>query len=140
MDTTQQIESLEFRISKLERLMDLIIVREGSHKIESKNSAISPLDYTAKQHAVMQMIYAGMTTKQMQEALDVSEGTIKVHISSIMKKSGMRTRSQIPSLYEDWLDSLSPDQYQRQAGIPMGYATEPEKYPDITKMLRVKMR
>tara|TARA_B100000902_G_C26934096_1_gene727782 strand:- start:114 stop:533 length:420 start_codon:yes stop_codon:yes gene_type:complete len=139
MDTTQQIESLEFRISKLERLVDLIIVRGESHKIESEKTP-SLLDYTSKQHAVIQMLYAGMTTKQMTEMLDVSEGTIKVHISSIMKKAGMRSRSQVPAMYEDWLDRLSPDQYQRQAGIPMGWATEPEKWPDTTKMLRIKMR
>lgn len=139
MDTTQQIESIEFRISKLERLVDLMIVRGDSHKIESENTS-NLLDYTPKQHAVIQMLYAGMSTKQMTEMLDVSEGTIKVHISSIMKKAGLRGRSQVPSLYEEWLDRLSPDQYRRQAGIPMGWATEQEKYADVTKMLRVKMR
>lgn len=139
MDTTQQIESIEFRISKLERLVDLIIVRGESHKIESEKTS-TLLDYTPKQHAVIQMLYAGKSTKQMTEMLDVSEGTIKVHISSIMKKAGLRGRSQVPSLYEEWLDRLSPDQYQRQAGIPMGWATEPEKHADVTKMLRVKMR
>jgi DNA-binding CsgD family transcriptional regulator len=139
MDTTQQIESLEFRLNKLEKLVDLIIVREDSHKIKSEKLA-SPLDYTSKQHAVMQMLYAGMSTKEMTDMLIVSEGTIKVHISSIMKKSGMRSRSQIPALYEDWLDRLSPDQYRRQSGIPMGWATEPEKYEAVTKMLRMKMR
>lgn len=139
MDTTQQIESIEFRISKLERLVDLMIVRGDSHKIESETTS-NLLDYTPKQHAVIQMLYAGMSTKQMTEMLDVSEGTIKVHISSIMKKAGLRGRSQVPSLYEEWLDRLSPDQYRRQAGIPMGWATEQEKYADVTKMLRVKMR
>lgn len=139
METTQQIESLEFRIRKLERIVDLIIVREESHKIESAKPC-GLLDYTAKQHAVIQMLYAGMSTKQMTEMLDVSEGTIKVHISSIMKKAELRGRSQVPSLYEGWLDSLSPDQYHRQSGIPMGWAMEPEKHVDVTKMLRVKMR
>lgn len=139
MHTTQQIESLELRLNRLEKLVDLIIVGEHNHKIKSEKLA-SPLDYTSKQHAVMQMLYAGMSTKEMTEALTVSEGTIKVHISSIMKKSGMRSRSQIPALYEDWLDKLSPDQYHRQAGIPMGWATEPEKYEAATKMLRIKMR
>lgn len=139
MDYTQQIESLEFRLSKLERLVDLIIVSGESHKIES-GKVVSPLDYTSKQHAVIQMLFAGMSTKEMTERLLVSEGTIKVHISSIMKKAGMRSRSQIPAIYEDWLDKLSPDQYRRQTGVPMGWAITPEKWPEVTKMLRIKMR
>lgn len=132
-------EDIEDRLTKLEALVDLLIRQTKTTTVESKET-FSALDFTGKQHAVIQMIYCGYSTRQMAETLDVSEGTIKVHISAIMNRTGIRNRTQIPALYEEWLDRLSGEQYERQSSLPFGWASDPSAHNMITKQLRVKTR
>ena len=135
-------EELVKRVERLEALFDLLLVKQDgpAKTAQPEGSNTRALDFTAKQHAVIQMIHSGYTTASMAEALEVAEGTIKVHISSVMKRMQMRSRSQIPAIYEEWMDNMPPDLYLRQSGIPMGWATDPSQHTEITSQLRIKMR
>lgn len=134
-------DELVKKVERLEALFDLLLSRPDAPKsAQPEGSRTRALDFTAKQHAVIQMIHNGYTTAAMAEALDVAEGTVKVHISSIMKRMQMRSRSQVPALYEEWMDTMPPDLYLRQSGIPMGWATDPSKHTEITSQLRIKLR
>ena len=116
-------EELVKRVERLEALFDLLLVKQDgpAKTVQPEGSNTRALDFTA-------------------EALEVAEGTIKVHISSVMKRMQMRSRSQIPAIYEEWMDNMPPDLYLRQSGIPMGWATDPSQHTEITSQLRIKMR
>ena len=131
------LKKLEDRVGKLEVLVDLLL---GDRQQPKGKEHFSALDFTGKQHAVIQMIYCGYTTKAMAETLEVAEGTIKVHISAIMNRTGIRNRTQIPALYEEWLDRLSAEQYERQSTLPFGWAQDPSAHTKITQQLQVKTR
>ncbi len=49
---------------------------------------------TPQQLRVLQMISAGMLNKQIAYDLEVSEATVKAHMTAIMRKLGVRTRTQ----------------------------------------------
>ena len=49
---------------------------------------------TPQQLRVLQMTVAGMLNKQIAYKLEVSEATIKAHMTAIMRKLGVRTRTQ----------------------------------------------
>tara|TARA_R110000822_G_scaffold60366_1_gene150483 strand:- start:1175 stop:1612 length:438 start_codon:yes stop_codon:yes gene_type:complete len=144
--TTITLEELNSKVERLEALFEMLLMRnEQSPKAsvgvaKSPESMVSALDFTAKQHAVIQMIHSGYTTVQMADTLDVAEGTIKVHISSIMGRMQMRSRTQIPAIYQEWMDTMPPDLYARQASIPMGWATDPSQHTETTSQLRIKLR
>ena len=62
--TTMRHGDIEDRLTKLEALVDLLIRQTKTTTVESKET-FSALDFTGKQHAVIQMIYCGYSTKQM---------------------------------------------------------------------------
>lgn len=145
MNTTTNIslvDTLAERVTRLETIVDMLLRDKATPQqpTEPKPEHFSALDFTGKQHAVIQMIYYGYSTAKMAETLAVSTGTVKVHINSIMNRIGVRSRSQIPALYEEWLDRLSADQYKRQSGISMGWGKDPEAHMTETSQLRIKTR
>lgn len=136
------VDELAERVTRLETIVDMLL-RDKAPQQQPKEPTpehFSALDFTGKQHAVIQMIYYGYSTAKMAETLAVSTGTVKVHINSIMNRIGVRSRSQIPALYEEWLDRLSADQYKRQSGISMGWGKDPEAHMTETSQLRIKTR
>ena len=64
--------------------------------------------FTAKQHAVLQMIYERISTSEMSEILSVSESTIKVHLRSIMRKTSLRSRQSVAAWYHDIIVHTAP--------------------------------
>ena len=152
-DTKERLERIERDILTLKAQVDLLIRLAGGNagggaapvtaapETASNDHSVDCLMlFTPKQHAVMQMICAGMGTDEMAEMLAVTPSTIKVHIRGVMRKASLRTRAQIVMHYRDIVEHQDEKDYRRFAGIPKDWAERPGEYPKETEMLRVKSR
>ena len=121
--------------------MDVLIGACVQSKLPQQKEDVvkAALSFTPKQHAVMQMVWHGMSTEDMAEVMGVSVSTIKVHIRGIMKKTGYKTRAQI-SMLADEMMSIPTEAYKRQSGIPQDWCQDMSLYPEVTNMLREKVR
>ena len=55
---------------------------------------IKPTDLTEREIEVLRLIAQGATNREIAEALVISEGTVKNHISNILSRLGLRDRTQ----------------------------------------------
>lgn len=57
---------------------------------KSINSQLSSL--TNREYEILSLIAQGMSNKMIARELDISEGTVKVHVKHLLKKLGLRSR------------------------------------------------
>lgn len=133
---------LEKRVAKLEAQVEMLValMSQPERRSQSAREETHLVELTTKQHAVSQLIFFGMSTKEMAEVLQVAEPTVKVHIRAIMRKLSFRTRGQIALQFEQWREDYQPHVYLKGTGIPIDWAERMPDYEDVTKMLRVKTR
>jgi DNA-binding NarL/FixJ family response regulator len=71
-------------------------------------SSIQPAPYllTARERQVLRYMASGCSNREIGEAVHLSEGTVKNHVSNILAKMGVRdrTRAVIKALEHGWLD------------------------------------
>jgi len=63
-------------------------------EISESKSPINNIDLTEREMEVLRLVATGATNKEIAEALFVSEGTVKNHVSSILSQLGLRDRLQ----------------------------------------------
>jgi RNA polymerase sigma factor (sigma-70 family) len=51
-------------------------------------------DLTEREREILMLVAKGATNRQIGEALGVTEGTVKNHMSNILSKLGLRDRTQ----------------------------------------------
>ena len=57
---------------------------------KSVNSPLSSL--TNREYEILSLIAQGMSNKMIARELDISDGTVKVHVKHLLKKLGLRSR------------------------------------------------
>jgi len=57
-------------------------------------ASVKPADLTEREIEVLRLIAQGATNREIAEALVISEGTVKNHISNILSRLGLRDRTQ----------------------------------------------
>jgi DNA-binding NarL/FixJ family response regulator len=62
------------------------------HEIETATPSVATFRFTSRQLDVLRLLGAGQSTKEIARALDVSEGTVKVHLAAIYRLLGARNR------------------------------------------------
>ena len=67
---------------------------------ESRDIARKVAELTPKQFQVLKLLQDGMLNKQIAYDLNVTEATVKAHISAIFRKLGVNTRTQAVLLVE----------------------------------------
>lgn len=67
---------------------------------ESHDIALKVAELTPKQFQVLKLLQDGMLNKQIAYELNVTEATVKAHISAIFRKFGVNTRTQAVLLVE----------------------------------------
>jgi DNA-binding CsgD family transcriptional regulator len=130
----EEIIGLKAQIKMLKEMLQ--------EKSEAKKSSISPLPLlTAKQYATVQGISRGLQNKEIAEAMDVSESTVKVHVRSVALKLGVKTREQIMAKCAH-LAALSPAEYLALSGVPQDWIEWPahEDYAEVTSRIRQRTR
>ncbi|SCW97506.1 MULTISPECIES: response regulator transcription factor ErdR [unclassified Pseudomonas] len=74
---------------------------------EAKAASAGLASLTPQQFRVLTMVCEGLLNKQIAYELNVSEATIKAHVTAIFRKLNVRTRTQAALLLQQ-LESISP--------------------------------
>ena len=53
------------------------------------------VDLTPREEEVLGCLSCGLSNREISHKLDMAEGTVKVHIKTILKKTGLQNRTQI---------------------------------------------
>lgn len=69
------------------------------------NTPIEPDDLTLREHEVLRLLAEGLPNKQIADRLNISEHTVKFHVSSILSKLGAssRTEAVMQAVRRGWL-------------------------------------
>ncbi|MGM7448131.1 two-component system response regulator NarL [Idiomarina sp. ST20R2A10] len=62
-------------------------LRQPTHSATSQLSTL-----TNREHEILSLIAKGMSNKVIARELDISDGTVKVHVKHLLKKLGLRSR------------------------------------------------
>ncbi len=78
-----------------EVMNDQLVVSEGLSKILAQ--ALRPVAnesvvLTDREHQVLKMVAGGLSNKMIGSKLGIAEGTVKVHVKSLLHKLGLRSR------------------------------------------------
>jgi DNA-binding CsgD family transcriptional regulator len=77
---------------------DVVVVREAAAPADrpfARNEAkVSELSLTPRELEILERIAAGLSTREIAEALFVSENTVKTHASRLFDKLGVNRRTQ----------------------------------------------
>jgi DNA-binding NarL/FixJ family response regulator len=109
-------EELIGRPDLVDRIVDA--VREGFRRQEE--SGVNPL--TARELEILRHVADGLRNRQIAELLDLTEQTVKNHISSILHKLGVPNRTQAVTfaVRQGWLGLETSDESDVPAETPVG--------------------
>ncbi|UUM21227.1 response regulator transcription factor [Mycoavidus sp. SF9855] len=62
----------------------------------------TPVKLSPRQHQIMRLLIMGNTNKVIARALNISEGTVKIHLTSIFKMLGATNRAAAVAIYNGW--------------------------------------
>lgn len=84
---------------------------------------------TTKQHVALQLLMLGKGNPYIGDVLGVTDNTAKVHVRTIAKKFGVRTRAEICLMAERALLGVDADTYkQLSGGLPRDWG---ERYVEL---------
>ncbi len=95
MDPEQILEKIkEAALGKMvisEKLTHILAgaIRGGSAK-DNKTHLLAKL--TSREHEILKLIAKGLSNKLIARELDISDGTVKVHVKHVLKKLGLKSR------------------------------------------------
>ena len=123
-------ESLRFDVARLEAKVDIILQHvismgggSASKVVQSDDLNAAELsllrNMTTKQHVVLQLLIQGLRNQDIAPIMGIGENTVKLHVRSVCKKIGVKTRGQAAMHGSDILNRADPEEYQRlSGGIP----------------------
>jgi DNA-binding CsgD family transcriptional regulator len=139
-------ESLRFDVARLEAKVDIVLQHIISMSSGSANKVVQSDDLnaaelsllrnmTTKQHVVLQLLIQGLRNQDIAPIMGIGENTVKLHVRSVCKKIGVKTRGQAAMHGGDILNRADPDEYQKlSGGIPLEWATtfsSPDQYAPL---------
>lgn len=72
-----------------------------------------------RQHQIMRFVHMGNTNKMIARALNISEGTVKIHLASVFRLLGATNRAAAVALYNGWqFNKLSVLRHEAQPFTP----------------------
>jgi len=93
MEPEQLLASLraagQGRTALSERLVDML-----AHALRAEHRPADPdkAGLTEREQAILRLIAEGLSNKLIARRLEISEGTVKVHVKHLLKKLGLRSR------------------------------------------------
>lgn len=71
-----------------------LIAQAGQPPIEDASTGYLPLQFTRRQEEVLYLLMEGRSNKDISDALNISDETIKTHITAILRGFGVKSRVQ----------------------------------------------
>ena len=99
-DTLQgRVSDLTARFANFEKALSATkgLVNSGSKSGDTASQSASD-SLTKRQREILDQIRLGASNRMIAERLDISEGTVKLHVSAILKKLGVRNRTEAARL------------------------------------------
>lgn len=129
-------DNLRMDMARLEAKMDVIISmlqnRGGNNSDAPINNEFSTAltvsesallrRLTIKQHCVAQLLVKGWKNADIAELMGVTDNTVKLHVSAVGKKMGLKTRGQIAVAFREICNKASTGEYEgASGGLPMNW-------------------
>lgn len=93
MEPEQVLEQIQIAASGRLAITDsLTELLARALREESRPRSASEAGLTRREQEILGLIAEGMSNKQIARELDITEGTIKVHVKNLLKKLNLRTR------------------------------------------------
>jgi two-component system nitrate/nitrite response regulator NarL len=82
----------------------------GQTRDEPRPSPAPLADLTPREHEILRHLAEGQSNKMIARALDITDGTVKLHVKSILRKLGVRSRVEAAVLAVEYgLGRKKPD-------------------------------
>jgi DNA-binding CsgD family transcriptional regulator len=129
-------DNLRMDMARLEAKMDVIISmlqNRGNHFTDAPSNhefstALTVSEsallrrLTIKQHCVAQLLVKGWKNADIAALMGVTDNTVKLHVSAVGKKMGLKTRGQIAVAFRDVCSKSSTGEYEgASGGLPMNW-------------------
>ncbi|XWN30286.1 MAG: LuxR C-terminal-related transcriptional regulator [Devosia sp.] len=83
--------------------VDLASAREACAQLRTalglapseENDAPIPVSLTARQMEIVRLVKDGLSNREIAERLTLSEGTVKIHLANIFRRTGVRNRTEL---------------------------------------------
>jgi len=142
-------ESLRFDIARLEAKLDIILNHIIGQSGGGGGSSGNPIkagelnaaelsllrNMTTKQHVVLQLLIGGLRNQDIAPIMGIGENTVKLHVRSVCKKFGVKTRGQAAMFGQDILNRADAEEYQRlSGGLPLDWSEDlsvPDEYAPL---------
>lgn len=72
-------------------LADIVRSNAGP-ELEARRPAMPFADLTQREQEILEHVAMGLSNKMIARALDIADGTVKLHVKAILRKLGMRSR------------------------------------------------
>ena len=86
------------RVPELERPLSSLLVRTNDLALGSRYGVTTPRpsnwELTRREEEILQLVGQGLTNREIAERLVVAEATVKVHVRHILRKLGVRSRTE----------------------------------------------
>jgi NarL family two-component system response regulator LiaR len=79
------------------------------HEVRTPTSPDSPEVLTEREREVLRLVSVGLANKEIAMRLGIGEGTVKTHVSSVLGKLGLQSRTQA-ALHAVRIGLVSPDE------------------------------
>jgi DNA-binding NarL/FixJ family response regulator len=67
-----------------------------------RRARIAPILLSPRQEQIMRFVQMGVTNKAIARNLDISEGTVKIHLATIFRQLGASNRAAAVAIYNGW--------------------------------------
>lgn len=96
IDPEELIEKL-LKVSKSEVTVDKSLVGRLAHALCENNASpnLDEANLTDREQEILACIIDGLSNKLIAHRLDISEGTVKVHVKNLLRKLNLRSRLEI---------------------------------------------
>ena len=69
-----------------------IVGREGRQEAEPRRIVAPFTELTPRELEILEHVAGGLSNKMIAKVLDITDGTVKLHVKAILRKLGMRSR------------------------------------------------
>lgn len=104
---SSRLEELSSAIENINQRMENLNQRDGRHMLDGiadhdGSGVPEDLRLTPRQKEVLALVAKGMNNFQVACELNMSESTVKLHVSRILRATGLYNRTQLALVYEKW--------------------------------------